>query len=196
MGTERFEDWSAHHDVPAELALALDFANTVDHRDFGDHRPREFLPDPASLDAWLLHQGFSSPDTSEADFARALALRSGLRDLAEAHGPDSPPIEEAATIELGAFELPLRASVDDRARLTLTGAHEGTRFALARILATVVLAEAGGTWSRAKMCSAPDCRVVFYDGSKAHNSRWCSSTGCGNRMKTRAYRARRRGDTG
>ncbi|WP_419723185.1 CGNR zinc finger domain-containing protein [Sphingobium aromaticiconvertens] len=41
----------------------------------------------------------------------------------------------------------------------------------------------------------PGCRWIFLDRSKPGSRRWCSSTGCGNRQKTRASRARRsRGD--
>jgi predicted RNA-binding Zn ribbon-like protein len=33
---------------------------------------------------------------------------------------------------------------------------------------------------------------VFFDRSKPATRRWCMSTLCGNRMKTRTYRERRR----
>ena len=33
---------------------------------------------------------------------------------------------------------------------------------------------------------------MFYDRSKPTTRRWCSSLLCGNRQKTRAYRARQR----
>ncbi|MFF1609998.1 CGNR zinc finger domain-containing protein [Amycolatopsis sp. NPDC058278] len=50
---------------------------------------------------------------------------------------------------------------------------------------------ADGSWQRMKSCGAPDCGWVFYDHSKPHHARWCSTAGCGNRMKTRAYRDRK-----
>ncbi|WP_017612056.1 CGNR zinc finger domain-containing protein [Nocardiopsis salina] len=193
MSTERFEDWSAHHEVPDELAMALDLANTIDLRSFGGRRPREFLPDRESLDAWLAHRGSAGAAASEEDFARALDLRSAIRELADSHhGGRNGGGPETVRQDRPAFDLALQVGLDEYGNPTLTSAYEGARAVLARILATVVLAEAKGVWFRVKMCSAPDCRVVFYDGSKARNSRWCSSTGCGNRMKTRAYRTRRR----
>jgi predicted RNA-binding Zn ribbon-like protein len=30
----------------------------------------------------------------------------------------------------------------------------------------------------------------FYDRTKGHRRRWCTSTGCGNRAKVAAFRAR------
>ena len=51
-----------------------------------------------------------------------------------------------------------------------------------------------GTLDRLKMCAAEECRRVFYDRSKPATRRWCMSTLCGNRIKTRTYRARHRGE--
>ncbi|MBV9985104.1 CGNR zinc finger domain-containing protein, partial [Bradyrhizobium sp.] len=50
-----------------------------------------------------------------------------------------------------------------------------------------------GSLDRLKMCAAEECRRVFFDRSKPATRRWCMSTLCGNRMKTRAYRERQRG---
>lgn len=191
MSTKRFEDWSARHEVPDELAVVLDFANTVDFRNFGRYEPREFLPDRESLDAWLVHRGFPRTRSSEADFAQAMDLRASIRVLAKSHQRGHAESEGVRDFRR-AFDLPLHARLDDRGEFDLVGAQEGARGALADILARVVLAAARGSWSRVKMCSAPDCQVVFYDKSKARTSRWCSTTGCGNRVKTRTYRARRR----
>jgi predicted RNA-binding Zn ribbon-like protein len=43
-----------------------------------------------------------------------------------------------------------------------------------------------------KRCANPACRVFFYDTSKNHTRRWCSTTGCGNRMRVAAHYRRRR----
>jgi predicted RNA-binding Zn ribbon-like protein len=51
-----------------------------------------------------------------------------------------------------------------------------------------------GTLDRLKMCAAEECRRVFYDRSKPATRRWCMSTLCGNRIKTRTYRARHRSE--
>lgn len=43
---------------------------------------------------------------------------------------------------------------------------------------------------RIRSCAASDCSMVFFDGSRSNNRRWCSMQRCGNRAKVRAHRAR------
>src|SRR5690606_36591919 len=43
---------------------------------------------------------------------------------------------------------------------------------------------------RTRSCAASDCSMVFFDGSRSNNRRWCSMQRCGNRAKVRAYRQR------
>ena len=45
-----------------------------------------------------------------------------------------------------------------------------------------------------KICSSDECEWAYYDHSKNRSRHWCEY-GCGNRVKTRAYRARRRAAT-
>jgi predicted RNA-binding Zn ribbon-like protein len=61
---------------------------------------------------------------------------------------------------------------------------------LGRYLTT---AAATGALARLKICRALDCQFVYYDHSRSRTSRWRSTEVCGNRMKTRRYRHRRRG---
>ncbi|MEV0088004.1 CGNR zinc finger domain-containing protein [Saccharopolyspora sp. NPDC050642] len=193
MSTHAFEDWSVHRGAPAEVALAVDFANTVDQRDFGRFTPQESLVTAGDLADWLRDRGFAVDACSEKDFARALALRSAIREIAASHQPgvavrgDGPDLSAA-------LDFPLRPRLDETGAVRLRAVEDGVRGALADIASAIVIAEAEGSWCRVKMCSAPDCRIVFYDGAKARNSRWCATAGCGNRMKTRTYRARRRAD--
>jgi predicted RNA-binding Zn ribbon-like protein len=41
-----------------------------------------------------------------------------------------------------------------------------------------------------RQCAGTTCVLWFYDRTKAHRRRWCSPTGCGNRAKVAAFRAR------
>jgi predicted RNA-binding Zn ribbon-like protein len=43
-----------------------------------------------------------------------------------------------------------------------------------------------------KKCENPSCVLHFYDTSKNHARRWCSMSGCGNRMKAAAHYRRQR----
>jgi|Tabmets5t2r1_1033131.scaffolds.fasta_scaffold28185_2 predicted RNA-binding Zn ribbon-like protein len=69
----------------------------------------------------------------------------------------------------------------------------GPPAALERLAADLATAAATGTLQRLKVCGAPDCQFVYFDHSRSRTSRWCSTEVCGNRMKTRRYRDRRRG---
>jgi predicted RNA-binding Zn ribbon-like protein len=41
-----------------------------------------------------------------------------------------------------------------------------------------------------KKCENPVCSLLFYDHTKSHRRRWCSTALCGNRMKVAAFRER------
>lgn len=166
------------HQVPARLAGVFGFLNTLDERTFGGRQPDD------ELAVWLDRKGSWSAD----DLALARELRGVLREVTAANRTGE--LSDSATERLAALgeRLPLRAD----GRLGLRGVQDsGAQGALAEVLGTVILTAADGSWLRMKSCGAPDCRWVFYDHSKPRNARWCSTAGCGNRMKTRAYRDRK-----
>ncbi|MHC5541296.1 CGNR zinc finger domain-containing protein, partial [Singulisphaera rosea] len=43
-----------------------------------------------------------------------------------------------------------------------------------------------------RQCAGERCVLWFYDRTKGHGRRYCTSAGCGNRAKVAAYRARAR----
>jgi predicted RNA-binding Zn ribbon-like protein len=49
-----------------------------------------------------------------------------------------------------------------------------------------------GDLSRVKECANAGCDAFFYDTSKNRGRRWCTTTGCGNRMRVAAYYERQR----
>jgi len=64
--------------------------------------------------------------------------------------------------------------------------------AVATVLAAAVRLAVTGAWDRLKICPAHDCRWAFYDRSKNRSRTWCSMQVCGNREKSRTFRARSR----
>jgi predicted RNA-binding Zn ribbon-like protein len=64
--------------------------------------------------------------------------------------------------------------------------------ALALVVAVVAEGMADGTWGRVTACPGPHCGWLFYDASKNRSRQWCSMAICGNRVKSREFRARRR----
>ncbi|MEU7856893.1 CGNR zinc finger domain-containing protein [Nonomuraea sp. NPDC049141] len=177
MGWDRDEPAAEFHRVPARLVAVFDFLNTCDLRTFGGHEPDD------ELAGWL-------GDCDPAERERAFTLRRALRAMARANRTgELDPAAAGELDEVGAT-LPLRALSDGGGLLGVTAADGGVPGTLANLLADVIVASADGSWARMKECAAPDCRWIFYDHAKPRNGRWCSTAGCGNRMKTRAYRNR------
>lgn len=48
---------------------------------------------------------------------------------------------------------------------------------------------------RIRICDNPDCLWVFYDDTRSRTKRFCDDTMCGNLMKVRRFRAKRKPET-
>ncbi|MDX6441064.1 MAG: hypothetical protein QOE43_793 [Gaiellaceae bacterium] len=164
--------------APGRLALVQRFVNTVDHE-----HGREVLHSPARLGAVLLELGLLDPGArvTESDLERALELREGLRGLALANNEGT----EDAVLEA---ELVVR--IDGRAGV-LEPMRRNVDGALADLVGIVYTTMADGTWSRLKACRRDVCHWLFYDRSRNRSAVWGQMAVCGNRTKTKAYRARR-----
>lgn len=176
--------------TPAYSDLLCAFANTLDVD--VDAAVPDALTDAAELTGWLRARDLLDPDerADGGDLDLARALRSGLRTAMLRHheGEHTSPVTD---LDATATRLPLRI-VFDGTRPRLTPAVDGARGGLARLLVAVADAQADDAWVRLKICLADDCQWAFYDTSKNRSRRWCSMGVCGNRQKTRTYRARQR----
>ncbi|XVQ13334.1 CGNR zinc finger domain-containing protein [Spirillospora sp. CA-255316] len=181
---------------PAALLLR-DFVNTLDVECATDA-----IDTPGRLAEWLAAHGLAPPRSpaDRADVDLAVTLREGLRTAMLAHhGPGAPASPPAGSGPPGELErslglLPLRLTLDG-GRPALVPLGDGTTAGLARIAAAVMESAADGTWPRLKVCLEDTCLWAFLDTSKNRSRSWCSMRVCGNRTKTRAYRARRRDRT-
>ncbi len=87
----------------------------------------------------------------------------------------------------------MRLTVGNGGILGLGGGQaENVGDGLFDLLLIIRAAQADGTWPRLKVCANPDCAWVFYDRSRNQQGNWCNMAVCGNRMKNRELRARRR----
>ncbi|WP_283134742.1 CGNR zinc finger domain-containing protein [Rhizohabitans arisaemae] len=172
---------------PAELLR--DFINTYDVEGDIDE-----LASPAEFTLWLRERDLirEGDRTDEDDLADAITLREGLRNALRADGAVSPGHDA----ELGALlaVLPLRVGLGPIP--TLEPLQSGARQGLARLAVAVVEARCDGSWPRLKVCGESGCLYAFVDSSKNRSRSWCSMRVCGNRTKTRAYRARRQSGAG
>jgi predicted RNA-binding Zn ribbon-like protein len=162
------------------------FINTVDV-DRGD----ETLTGPAALEHWLREHGLAiERPLDDEDHRRTLAFREALRGLLLANNqrPLEPSTLEA--LRAGAGQGLLRIEIDADGQAALAPAGGGVDDLVARLLAAVAEAQAEGVWERLKACPADDCGWAFFDQSRNRSRIWCSMESCGNRAKTRSYRAR------
>ena len=181
-------DYLQHVDpAPARLGLVQRFVNTV-----APEWRQEMLGSPSRLRVVLHGLGLvpAATPVSENDLRRALALREALRALALANngGPRAPGAERiVADAAAGALGIRFEAGVP-----LVEGTAPGVAGALATLAGIVAESAADGSWPRLKACPREACGWLFYDRTRNGSGRWCDTAVCGNRTKTRAYRARRR----
>ena len=185
--------------VPGELANLYDFANTLDVRHFVHHgvmhEQGDGLSGPRELGAWMSQRGLLLTGTkiSPAMFETALQFRAALRDYLQRDAAERDKDKEALRALnrlIGLF--PLAAELRGKEGVTLKAARADALAGLSQVVAELYDAYRNGTLDRLKMCASDECRRVFFDRSKPATRRWCMSSLCGNRIKTRNYRERQR----
>lgn len=189
--------------VPDELANLYEFANSLDVRQFVHHgvaHPQsDELSGASGLDRWMSARGLSSPGKRVTAPMRrqALELRASLRAFLACEIVERKKDKQARrALNRAAAPFPMIAKLRNGGGSTLLPARRDALAGLSVVVAAMHMAAASGTLDRLKMCASDECRRIFFDRSKPGTRRWCLSTLCGNRMKTRAYRERQKIKTG
>jgi predicted RNA-binding Zn ribbon-like protein len=159
--------------APEPLRLVQRFVNTVNLESGDDW-----------LSSWFEEEGVK-PGARELDGARE--VREALRELLYANNGQRIEADPVATLNRAAAAASLTIDFD---RCELEPQAGGAVGAVGRVLAAAFLSVNEGSWPRLKACRNHHCRWAFYDESRNRSARWCSMQLCGNRTKTRAYRAR------
>jgi predicted RNA-binding Zn ribbon-like protein len=190
---------SRQFQVPDELANLYDFANTLDVRHFTHHgvqHPQgDELSNAKQLAVWMRQQGLLLADAkiSPAMFATALELRTLIRDYLQRDPLERSKNKDSVRALNKVFELfPLIVAASGDGGMVLSAARKDALAGLSSVVAELYDGSRNGTLDRLKMCASDECRRVFFDRSKPATRRWCMSSLCGNRMKTRNYRERQR----
>src|SRR5579871_1404666 len=185
--------------VPDPLANLYDFANTLDLRHFMHHgvqHPQaDELEDAAALGAWLARRrlGDAGKVPSRSAFEAALGLRRALRDYLECEPADRrSKASVKGALDSAMARFPLHVTTAGKEGLKLTASGNDDMAGLSAVVAELYDGAANGTLDRLKMCASGECKRVFFDRSKPGTRRWCLSSLCGNRHKTRSYRERLR----
>ncbi len=175
--------------IPPHVRQLIAFTNSVDFDEGTDE-----LTTPRELVSWLLDHGLVSSQlrASKEELVLARELRSALHDsfVSNHDAPDSHTIAGLEHLETVSAALPLRISAG-AGQPRLRPVETGVRGALSLLLVAVQDSVADDTWRRLKICSDDACQWAYFDASKNRSRTWCE-WGCGNRQKTRNYRARQR----
>jgi|SRR6185436_3143881 predicted RNA-binding Zn ribbon-like protein len=193
-----FMKLSDKYAVPRELALLYDFVNSLDRRRYVEggvaHTGGDEIETPRLLETWMRERGLvrRGQHIDAEDHRAALELRKTLRDYLLTPPEQRRKARETARQLTAASErFPLVVAISDKGSVELAPIPGSN--GLGNVLAqTMSLAETGRL-ARLKTCASDLCHWIFFDRSKPANRHWCSSSICGNRQKTRAYRERQRG---
>jgi predicted RNA-binding Zn ribbon-like protein len=174
---------------------ALDFVNTEIVR---DGEPVDLLDAPEALAQWLAEAGLVTSGRAVTPSAATLAavkrLRASIRDIANALAED----RNVRSASIAAIDEDLT-----RGRGTMTFRARNGRFAVefvpdAPLDVRFLLARAAADFfaradrTRIHRCEGTNCVLFFYDATRSGTRRWCSMSGCGNRMKAALHYRRKR----
>ena len=122
-----------------------------------------------------------------------VSVREGLRALVIHNtGGPLPDAVAISSLRLLVDEVRVRVSVGDDGQVTVGPVGDTVRARLTGLLLVVEAAQRDGTWTHLKACANDDCQWAFYDRSRNHGGTWCDMASCGNKLKNRDFRARKR----
>jgi predicted RNA-binding Zn ribbon-like protein len=128
-------------------------------------------------------------ELAPGDLERARAVRESIRDLLDRAEP-SPSVEPLRRL---ASSRSAQVTIAQDGQIELEDPGQGELAdGLFRLLLIIRRAQEDGTWSRLRVCANDECRWAFYDRSRNQQGHWCDMAVCGNRLKNRELRARKR----
>jgi predicted RNA-binding Zn ribbon-like protein len=184
------------HDLPPEELrfhwksgrVCLDLVATVGER---WRRSFERLRTPEDLALWCVESGLLAqpPTVSARQLAAGRKLREAINRLAR---PGlEPEAGDRGELNRWAAKAPLAPQLTAHGEVVWTS-ERPLEAVLATIARDAVDLLSGPLAGRIRECGAPDCALLFVDASRPGERRWCSGTACGNRTRTKTYRARRK----
>ncbi len=90
---------------------------------------------------------------------------------------------------------PVRRQLDtegDKMTIGLVPLREDWDQVMAEVAADFAHTLVNGEAGRIRICENPDCRWVFYDDTRNRTKKYCEDKTCGNLMKVRRFRAKRK----
>ena len=176
--------------LPPLTDLLVDFVNS---RRLGSGA-FDRLQERASAVSWLKKKSLlaQAESLSSREQGHLLELRETLRQVFVDHAKDDHE-------KLRAHSLRLLEQAARQSRIVFTGQGvdlrpegKGGSQARGEIARAAFWVLAFGAWPQLKACLSDTCHLAFFDESKNRSRTWCSMSPCGNLMKARALRARRK----
>lgn len=177
--------------------VALDLAGTVMHRRTDR---QDLITAPADLADWIVRAGLltSAPQVDDAGLAAALDLREAIYRSALNTAQGRPPapadievINRAAAPAPPVLALAPATGGSDGDADGMGVRREGDLTGALAAAARAAVELLGGHDARhVKECQADSCTRLYLDLSRRQSRRWCDMSGCGNRAKAAAFRAR------
>ena len=172
--------------------LCLDFVHTGD---MGYGSAFERLSGPSELRRWLslCPLRLTMVKTTTGDLEQTKRLRGAVWRVANAILDHAAPAAADVRLINGMACRPgLARELDSHAKSMRW--HRPTVDLVLTTIAQDAVGLFGDKVQRARLrrCENPGCRSVFYDDSRPGTRRWCASNRCGDRMRARLYRQRRR----
>ena len=152
--------------------------------------PRELLDAPGDLVRWLAAAGITHAATATSrDLATARELREAIYALAEHANGGRNDAANARTVLNRIAAGIAAAPVLDETGFSLVGDVSAQLVTLARDAVQLL---GGAESAQIRQCQSPTCSILFLDGSRGGDRRWCSMSACGNKAKVADFRQRRR----
>jgi len=175
------------------------------HSDWHDWHGTGWTEDRLDNPGWLERFAASWDLQVGASYtARARQALGELRTLARRMVDDfraGRPLSDADVAALNAYlaKGPARRqfrAAEGKPRVVLVPATRNWDWVVAETAASLANLLARGEPDRLKACENRDCGWIFYDESRNRSRRWCDSRACGNLIKVRRFRARRKSERG
>ena len=174
--------------------LAINFINT---RRIVEGRLTDTLRSDSDVKAWLKRLAVPFA-TGPLSFSNGLLLQGAreLREIALAAVEDRKAGKKTSLTALNRFLAGASShaalTTDDARNIRVSRVYgkETVEAFFAPVAEALADLLASGDFDLVRHCEGEACVMWFYDRTKGHRRRWCTSTGCRNRAKVAAFRAR------
>ncbi|UPK46957.1 CGNR zinc finger domain-containing protein [Paenibacillus pabuli] len=179
--------------------LWTDFVNSDYHDWRGGDRSEDRLGKGAWQQGFIKQWQLHAPVPASSEEEKALRdFRNELQALATRLAAGNPLSDRDqdwlnAIMEEGQVIRRLHAG-DEGLKLSLISTGTQWKQVMAEVAADFAVTVVEGDAGRIRICDNSDCRWFFYDDTRSRTQRYCDDKMCGNLMKVRRFRAKRKRD--